>query len=250
MWHSAELSKFELVLWADLDEGALVACAVAVVRGGEDGDALSVVLDFVTFHSDLVRTDDGFEVVGLAEALSDVGPELETYTTLAGTAAGLRLGVCPEHFHHEARLAGLPLLEAVQLPHVIESDLVIGKQTAVQDEVLLANQRCKGQGRERFREEFEDALVVFGTALALEAVHSVHVVRLMIATVEEELGRVQPLVSIEKQRNLCRPGASVDKVAVEEEHVLVRRLASETEDLHEIKVLTCSISLDDGSRNF
>ena len=45
-------------------------------------------------------------------------------------------------------------------------------------------------------------LVVLGLALALEAVDSVHVVCLVVSTVQEELVRSQPLVSVEEQSNL------------------------------------------------
>ena len=197
MRHGVELCKLELVFGTDLDEGALVACAIAVVRCGEDGDAFAVVLDFVALHADFVRADDGFEFVGLAETLGDVGAELETYAALAGSTAGLGLRIRPEHFHHETGLARLSLLEAVELPHVVEGDVVVGEETTVEDKVLLADQRRKGKSGEGFREEFEDAFVVFGAALALEAVHPVHVVRLVVATVEEELGGVQPLVGVQ-----------------------------------------------------
>lgn len=45
-------------------------------------------------------------------------------------------------------------------------------------------------------------LVVLGLALALEAVDPVHVICLVVSTVQEELVRSQPLVSVEEQSNL------------------------------------------------
>jgi hypothetical protein len=83
------------------------------------------VLDFVAFHADLVRSDNGLEAVVLAESLGDIWSELQANAALAGSSSGRGLRVCPEHLHHEAGLAGLSLLEAVQLPYVVECDLVV-----------------------------------------------------------------------------------------------------------------------------
>lgn len=120
-----ELGIPEFVIRSDLDEGAFIARLIAVMRRGEDGDTTAVVLDFVALHADLVRADDGLEVVFLAEALGDVRTELQADAALGGAATGQRLGIGPEHLHHEAGLAWLALLEAVQLAHVVESDVVI-----------------------------------------------------------------------------------------------------------------------------
>lgn len=84
--------------------------------------------------------------------------------------------------------------------------------------------------------------VVLGLAFALEAVDLVHVVRLMVATVQEEAVGTQPLVSVQEEGNLARPGTSVDKVAVEEIPVLVAGGSVSAEELHKIKVLACAPS--------
>lgn len=113
MGDRVEFVEFELVIGADVDISAFVLGAVAVFRGREDGYAFPVVLFFVAFHAHLVAADDGFEAVVVAEALGDVGAELHAYAAFAGAASGFGLRVGPEHFHHEAGLAGLSLVMSV-----------------------------------------------------------------------------------------------------------------------------------------
>ena len=83
------------------------------------------MLLFIAVHADLVAPDDGIEPVLLAEPSGDVWPELHTDTALARSSAGGRMGISPEHLHHQPRLAGLSLLVPVQLPDVIESDVIV-----------------------------------------------------------------------------------------------------------------------------
>jgi len=182
--HGFELGVDEFVLGADVNEGAFVAGAVAIVGGGEDwvrertksakskrflkletapvmaffggffdlgggeglenglkltSDASPVMLDLVPVHPHLVAADDRLQPVALAEALRDIGPELHADAALAGAAAGGRLWVRPQHFHHEAALTWLALLVAVQLADVVERDGVVGEEAAVQDEEFLAD---------------------------------------------------------------------------------------------------------------
>lgn len=118
-------------------------------------DALSVVLNLVAIHAHLVRADNGFEAVLLAEALGDVGAKLHTDTTLAGATALLVLGIRPEHLHHETSLSGLSLVMAVELADIGEGDAIVGEETAVQDEILLANERSEGKSREGLGEQLK-----------------------------------------------------------------------------------------------
>lgn len=118
-------------------------------------DALSVVLDFVTIHTHLVRADDGLETVLLAEALGNIRTELHANTTLAGPTALLVLRIRPEHLHHETSLSRLSLVVAVELADIVKGDVVVGEETAVQDEVLLANEGGERKGREGLGEELE-----------------------------------------------------------------------------------------------
>src|SRR5690242_18498892 len=145
MWYSLELCVLELVLRTNLDEGALVARAVAVVRCRENSNAASIVLDFVALHAHLVRSNNSLESVPFTKALCDVRTKLETDTALARSASGCCLRVGPEHFHHQARLAWLSLLESIKLPDIIQCDVVVREEAAMENKVLLAN-KC-GEGK-------------------------------------------------------------------------------------------------------
>lgn len=156
------------------------------------------MLDFITFHAHLVAPDNRLETIVLAEPLRDIRTELHSYATLAGTTTWRGLWVRPEHLHHQARLPGLLLAMSVQFSDVVELDAVVGEEAAVKDEVLFANQRGKRESGERLGERLEEALVVLGLALAFEAIDTVHVVRLVVSAVEEELAGAHPLVGIEE----------------------------------------------------
>lgn len=215
------------------------------------------MLHLVPVHAHLVAPDDRLQPIPLAEPLGDVGSELEADAALAGAPAGLVLRVGPQHLHHQPGLARLPLVVPVQLPDVVQGDGVVREQTAVEDEVLGPDEGGQGQSREALREELEHParavrdqedrewkkrgrilpLVVLRLALTLEAVDAVHVVRLVVAAVEEEGLWPQPLVRVQQQRDLCRPRPPVDEVSVEEVVVLVAGRPVPPEQLHEIEVL-------------
>lgn len=133
-----------------------------------------------------MTADDSVKTVLLTEAFGDIRSELEADTTLAGTSARLDLWVSPEHLHHQAALTWLALVVSVELPDVVEGDGIIGEQTTVENKVLVADQGGERQSRERLGEDLEDALVILGLALSLEAVHSVHIVGLVVTSVQEE----------------------------------------------------------------
>lgn len=101
------------------------------------------MLHLVSVHAHFVTSNNGFETVLLAETLCDVWAELHTNTSLAGAAAFFVLGISPEHFHHQAGLAWLSLSVSVQLSNVVQGDAVIREETAVEDQVLVTDQRCQ-----------------------------------------------------------------------------------------------------------
>ncbi len=213
-------------------------------RGKLTCDALSIVFLLVSRHPDFVTSNDSLKPVLLAESLSNIRSKLHAYAALARTTARLRLRVCPEHLHHQTCLTRLPLLVAIKFANVVQRNIVIREEATMEDEVLLSNQGGERQRREALGEEFEYPaqtsvrssnlsrplhshvpLAVLGLALALEAIHSVHVICLVVATVDKEGVWSQPLVRVKKQRDLGGPVSSVDKIAVEEVVVLVVRLA-------------------------
>lgn len=233
MRDSVELVEVQLVLGSDIDIGTLVLRHVAVLGRRKDwcgvsisnyavrqgcnltSDALSVMLFLVPVHADFMAANDGFQAVPLAETFGDIRAELHADATLARAAAWFGLRVCPQHLHHQAGLARLPLLVPVQLADVFQSHVVVGEQASVEDKVLLADQSCQGKCREAFREELEDTegrvsvtpicrafldspLVVLGLAFSLKTVDLVHIIRFMISTIQEEVVWSQPLVGVQQ----------------------------------------------------
>ena len=207
-----------------------------------------IMLDLVPLHPNLVTPNHSLEPILLTKPLRDIGPKLQPDTPLARAPPILRLRIRPQHLHHEAGLPRLPLPMPVQLPDIVETGLVVAEQPAVQRQVLLPDQRRERQRAEALGEELEGPLVVLGLALALEAVDAVHVVRLVVAAVQEEGARPQPLVRVEQQGDLGRPGAAVDKVAIEEVGARPAREAVEAEDLEQVEELAVRVAADSQGR--
>lgn len=144
MRYGFELRIIELVVGPDLDKSALVASAIAVMRGGKDSDAATIMLDLITFHTNFMASNDSFESVGFAESFGDIGTKLKTNSALTRSTSRHCLRIRPEHFHHETRLTGLALLESVQFSNIIKTDCVIREQSTMQNKVFLANESGKG----------------------------------------------------------------------------------------------------------
>lgn len=108
------------------------------------------MLHLVTIHAHFVTSNNSFEAVLLAKLLGDVGTKLHAHTSLARSSTGFFLRVRPQHLHHEAGLAGLPLVMPVQLADIIQGDTVVREQATMEDEIFLADEGCQGQGGETF----------------------------------------------------------------------------------------------------
>ena len=202
------------------------------------------MLDLIPLHPDLVTSNNRLKPVILAKPLGDIRPKLQPNPSLARAPPILRLWIRPQHLHHQPRLARLPLPMSIQLPDIVQARLVVAKQPAMQCQIFRPDQRRERERREGLGEELEGPLVVLCLALALEAVHLVHVVRLVVAAVEEEGAGAQPLVGVEEERDLGRPGAAVDEVAVEEVRVRRAGEAVEAEDLEEVEELAVRVAAD------
>lgn len=87
----------------------------------------SVMLLLITLHPNLVRADNGSQTVVIAEALCYIRTELHSYTSLRWPTSWLSLWICPQHLHHQARMSRLPLIMPVQLPDIIQRNLIIAK---------------------------------------------------------------------------------------------------------------------------
>ena len=79
--------------------------------------------------------------------------------------------------------------------------------------------------------------IVFCLAFSFESVHPVHVIGLVVTSIDEEGARPQPFICIEEKGDFCGPRASVHKVTVEEVIVLFRGEAVESKEFHQVEVL-------------
>lgn len=92
MWHCIKLVVLKLEFRSDIDVGSLVFCGVAILGRREDYgqisvcqylnpelhtcDAFTVMLHLITLHSHLVRSNDSFEAIVIAEVLGHIRTEL------------------------------------------------------------------------------------------------------------------------------------------------------------------------------
>jgi hypothetical protein len=83
------------------------------------------VLLLITIHANFVAANDSIQAILVAESLRHIRAELHADASLAGTSARGSLGICPQHLHHQTRLARLPLGVPIQLANVIKSYIVI-----------------------------------------------------------------------------------------------------------------------------
>lgn len=94
-------------------------------------NAFSIMLFFITLHSDFMTSNDGIESIPLTEALCDIGSKLHTHASLAWASPRLALWIRPQHFHHETRMTGLALVVSVEFTNVIQRDFVIREKTTM-----------------------------------------------------------------------------------------------------------------------
>ena len=189
-----------------------------------------------------MRPDDSLESVLLTESLCHIRPKLQPNPALARTAPILWLRIRPQHLHHQPTLTRLSLFVPVQLPDVVQCDVVVGEQATVQGEKFLTDQCGKRKCGEGFGEEFEDALVVLMPALAFEAVHPVHIVGFVIPAVQEEVFGIKPFVRVKSKGDFSRPRSSIYEIAVEKIAMRLGWVTVQSEDLQQIEELAMGIT--------
>jgi hypothetical protein len=72
MWLCLKLNVFDCTLGVDSPHGTAVAGGIAVVACTEDCDCESIVLFFVSFVADFVRSQNGSDLVELTPLLGNV----------------------------------------------------------------------------------------------------------------------------------------------------------------------------------
>mmetsp|Transcript_62613 Transcript_62613/g.99112 ORF Transcript_62613/g.99112 Transcript_62613/m.99112 type:complete len:360 (+) Transcript_62613:758-1837(+) len=97
---------------------------------------------------------------------------------------------------------------------------------------------------EGLREEVEEIQVVLGSCFSCKAVDHIGLQHFVITSVHENSIGVLHLHGKDQDDDLNRPGAAVNKVAVEQERRVRGRHTSHVENVHEVKVLAMKISKD------
>mmetsp|Transcript_1685 Transcript_1685/g.4987 ORF Transcript_1685/g.4987 Transcript_1685/m.4987 type:complete len:273 (+) Transcript_1685:109-927(+) len=209
-----ELQERVLQVLVDLHHGGLVAAAVAVVRGGEDRDDVTVMAPIVALHHQLMRPGDQLQPVGVVELLRDVLAEGVACTARRNAPAAAVVRVRPEKVAHGALVRHL--LDAVQLPDVVEG--VEGRRDAsVHADDLVLDDGGHGQVVKGVREQLPDRRsAVCSHAFVEEAVHLRDLTALVVATEEGDALLIADLVEEHQSDRLHAVVAPIHVVAEEE----------------------------------
>ena len=112
------------------------------------------------------------------------------------------------------------------------------------DQNLGVDAVAEGEPVIHLREQRHHLLWVFGLYLALEAVHPVHVLTLVISARHEEMVGEEQLEPEQGEDALHGEAAPVHEVTVEEVGVLLRGEAIQLEDVHEVEELAVNVAAD------
>lgn len=198
----------------ELHDGGLVAAAVAVVGGREDGDDVVVLAPLEAVHDELVGARDEREAVGVVEGLGDVEPERVAGAARADPPAAAVVGVGPQQVAHGPLVRHL--LDAVELADVVER-VDAGRQPAVQAKHLVVDQRRQRQVVKQVREQAPGlGGAVFAQALVVEPVHLRDLARLVVPPENGDAVRVSQLGRDEQRHGLDGVVAAIHVVAEEQ----------------------------------
>mmetsp|Transcript_15000 Transcript_15000/g.58738 ORF Transcript_15000/g.58738 Transcript_15000/m.58738 type:complete len:232 (-) Transcript_15000:64-759(-) len=114
----------------------------------------------------------------------------------------------------------------------------------MQNEDLAVHERCERELHKGVLDHLEHRGIVPLQYLVLEMVLGVEARVLVVASVEEDCLRLLQLERIEQQEHLHAVRPAVHEVAVEQEHVLLRRPSSHLEDGEHIQELAMGIAND------
>lgn len=155
----------------ELHDGSLVTAAVAVVGRREDGNDGLFVAPVVSFHDKLMGTRDESKTVGAVELLRHVLSERVAGSTGRDTPSTAIIRIRPKQVAHGSLVGNL--LEAIQSTNAIES-VDEGRQSSVQAENTVLNQRSQGQKVEQVGEHLPNVdSSILAQALVVESVAAV-----------------------------------------------------------------------------
>mmetsp|Transcript_7059 Transcript_7059/g.14052 ORF Transcript_7059/g.14052 Transcript_7059/m.14052 type:complete len:213 (-) Transcript_7059:360-998(-) len=194
-----------------LHDGGLVAAAVAVVGGGEEGEDAVGVLPLVPFHDQLMRSHNELEGVLVVEGLRDVLPERVPGASRRNPPPVPIVGVAPHEVADWALVGDLD--EAVQLLHVLDP-VKGGGEAAVRAEDGVVDDGCERKEVEQISEVLPDVGgAVHAEAFVVKSVHLRDLPALMVPARESDPVRVPHFESDEEEDAVERVEASIHIVA-------------------------------------
>lgn len=225
----------------DGHDGAGVVELVAVVRGGEDRDELTLCEELVSVLYYLVRTADQIEVVLSEEFFYNVGTEGEGYSTVVLTPTDEALfRVGPEEIADETSVGHIARSD--DLLHLLHL-LKLRAEATVTAEDLVVNDARDGQAVERVGKSLPQLDVVSALALIEETIDTVDRRAFVVAAEDEEILRELDLEGKNEADGLQTLFATIDVVS-KEEVVRSGREATVLEQTEEIVVLAVNVTAD------
>ena len=182
------------------------------------------------------------EIVIIEEALGYVGAEHHSDAALRHVPAVHVAGVGPEALDHDALVAGLPI--AVCLLDVAQFDPILREEAPVADHDLAVDDVAQRQVAEELREEIVGLHVVLGLDFALEAVHFVELLSLVVTPTHEEMLWQTHFPSEQSHDYLYSERASVNEVSIEHIWVLLRGITVDFEYVQQVIVLPMNVATD------
>jgi len=109
--------QIELHKFVDFHNSSFVTASVAVVRGTEDSDYVSLVRPIVPIHYQLVSSCNSGESIGMIELLRDVLTKTVTSTSWGDTPSTAIVGIGPEKITNWSLVGNF--LDSVELSNLI-----------------------------------------------------------------------------------------------------------------------------------
>ncbi|EPY36715.1 protein phosphatase [Strigomonas culicis] len=234
-------SEGALQLVVDRHDACVVVELAAVVGRREDRHELAVGKEAIAALHHLVRAHDEVHVHHVQEVVHDVLAEEIAHAAVAlQKALHLRLWIGPQQVAHDTAVRHIAgALQLVHGRHVHE----VGAQPAVHTDDLLADHAAHRHRVEHVREGLEELRVIPSLHVVEKAVETVNTRALVVAAEQEEVLRVDNLVTVLQNDGLDAVLAAVHVVS-EEEIVRVGGEPALLVDAQQVVVLPMGVATD------
>lgn len=227
---------------SESDEGSLVSHLVAVIWRAENSQHFAALLVLEALWLNLVAPHEQSQPVVLKESLGDVWTEHDADSALRRMSSVGVTWVRPEQLDHDALVARLSL--PVLFGDLAELDAIFGEEATVANHDLAVDHMAQRQVAEELREELVGLHVVLGLDFALEAVHLVQLLGLVVAAAHEKVLRVANFPGEHQHDDFDREGAAIDEITVENVWILLRGVPVQLENVHQVVVLAMDVAAD------